>query len=64
MEEKDLKRGVLEIIESGKFPHFDQESSLMLSFNRNEIEKYIKEKDKTIIVKCNGEYIVWCCFCR
>lgn len=44
-------------IESGKFPHFDQESSLMLSFNRNEIEKYIKEKDKTIIVKCNGEYM-------
>lgn len=44
-------------IESGRFPHFDQESSLMLSFNRNEIEKYIKEKDKTIIVKCNGEYM-------
>lgn len=44
-------------IESGKFPYFDEESSLMLSFNRNEIEKYIKEKDKTIIVKCNGEYM-------
>lgn len=44
-------------IESGRFPRFDQESSLMLSFNRNEIEKYIKEKDKTIIVKCNGEYM-------
>ena len=44
-------------IESGRFPHFDQESNLMLSFNKNEIEKYIKEKDKTIIVKCNGEYM-------
>lgn len=44
-------------IESGRFPHFDQESSLMLPFNRNEIEKYIKEKDKTIIVKCNGKYM-------
>lgn len=44
-------------IESGRFPRFDQESSLMLSFNRNEIEKYIKEKDKTIIVKYNGEYM-------
>lgn len=44
-------------IESGKFPHFDEESSLMLTFNKNEIEKYIKEKDKTIIVSCNREYM-------
>lgn len=44
-------------IESGKFPHFDEESSLMLAFNKNEIEKYIKEKDKTIIVSCNREYM-------
>lgn len=44
-------------IESGKFPHFDEESSLMLTFNKNEIEKYIKEKDKTIIVNCNREYM-------
>lgn len=44
-------------IDSGKFPHFDEESSLMLTFNKNEIEKYIKEKDKTIIVNCNREYM-------
>lgn len=44
-------------IESGKFPHFDEESSLMLTFNKNEIEKYIKEKNKTIIVNCNREYM-------
>ena len=44
-------------IESGRFPYFDEDSSLLLAFNRNEIEKYIKEKDKTILVKCNGEYM-------
>ena len=44
-------------IESGKFPYFDEDSSSLLTFNRNETEKYIKEKDRTIIVKCNGEYM-------